>query len=77
MPQRKKLKEKVMKRQTLIELVDYVSSANGKFLKPVMQHINANMLSINLFRTLISAPRENKILEAFHLEEDEPSIDPA
>lgn len=72
----KNLKEKEIKRQTLTELVDYIASANGKFSESVMQEI-IKMVSINLFRTLTSPPRENKILEAFDLEEEEPSMDPA
>lgn len=69
-------KEKEVKRQTLLELVDYVSSVNGKFTESTMQEIT-KMVSINLFRTLTSPPRENKILEAFDVEEDEPLYDPA
>ncbi|KAL5793330.1 hypothetical protein ACOSP7_001924 [Xanthoceras sorbifolium] len=72
----KNLKEKDIKRQTLVELVDYVTSANGKFPEIVMQEM-VKMVSINLFRTLTSPPRENKALEAFDLEEEEPSMDPA
>lgn len=72
----KHLKEKEIKRQTLTELVDYVASANAKFPETVMQEI-IKMVSINLFRMLTSPPRENKILEAFDLEEEEPSMDPA
>ncbi|KAJ1391562.1 Protein phosphatase 2A, regulatory B subunit, B56 [Sesbania bispinosa] len=72
----KNLKEKEIKRQTLVELVDYVSSVNGKFTEIMMQEI-VKMVSINLFRTLTSPPRENKILEAFDLDEEEPSMDPA
>ncbi|KAF2316477.1 hypothetical protein GH714_041853 [Hevea brasiliensis] len=72
----KNFKEKDIKRQTLVELVDYVSSANGKFSETMMQEM-IKMVSINLFRTLSSPPRENKVLEAFDLEEDEPSMDPA
>ncbi|XP_058102149.1 serine/threonine protein phosphatase 2A 57 kDa regulatory subunit B' theta isoform-like [Magnolia sinica] len=72
----KNLKEKDIKRQTLLELVDYVASANGKFTENVMQEMT-KMVSVNLFRTLTSPPRENKVLEAFDLEEEEPSMDPA
>ncbi|KAI6700804.1 hypothetical protein NL676_015128 [Syzygium grande] len=72
----KNIKEKEIKRQTLVELVDYVTSANGKFPEVVMQE-TIKMVSINLFRTLTSPPRENKVLEAFDLEEEEPSMDPA
>ncbi|KAF8408374.1 hypothetical protein HHK36_007523 [Tetracentron sinense] len=72
----KNLKEKDIKRQTLLELVDYVASANGKFTENVMQEIT-KLVSINLFRSLISSPRENKILETFDLEEEEALMDPA
>ncbi|KAK3023591.1 hypothetical protein RJ639_044051 [Escallonia herrerae] len=72
----KNLKEKEIKRQTLVELVDYVTSANGKFTETVMQEM-VKMISINLFRTLTSQPRENKALEAFDVEEEEPLMDPA
>ncbi|KAL6971675.1 hypothetical protein U1Q18_031355 [Sarracenia purpurea var. burkii] len=60
---------------TLVELVDYVTSANGKFTETVMQEM-VKMVSMNLFRTLIPQPRENKVLEGFDLEEEEPMMDP-
>ncbi|KAL1179373.1 hypothetical protein V6Z11_A03G155000 [Gossypium hirsutum] len=72
----KNLKEKDIKRQTLLELVDYVSSANGKFSESVMQEA-VKMVSANLFRPLTPQPRENKVLEAFDLEEEEPLVDHA
>ncbi|XP_062105533.1 serine/threonine protein phosphatase 2A 57 kDa regulatory subunit B' theta isoform-like [Humulus lupulus] len=72
----KHLKEKDIKRQTLVELVDYVASANGKFSETVLQEI-VKMVSANLFRVLTSPPRENKVLEAFDVEDEEPSMDPA
>lgn len=72
----KSLKEKDIKRQTLLELVDYVTSFSGKFTDIVMQEIT-KMVSMNLFRPLTSPPRENKALEAFDFEEEEPSMDPA
>ncbi|XP_076954403.1 serine/threonine protein phosphatase 2A 57 kDa regulatory subunit B' theta isoform-like [Bidens hawaiensis] len=72
----KNLKEKEVKRQTLTELVDYVSSANGKFSETVMQEI-VKMVSANIFRRLTPQPRDNKMLETFDGEEEEPSMDPA
>lgn len=72
----KNLKEKDVKRQTLVELVDYISSANGKFSETVMVEI-VKMVSVNMFRTLTSPPRENKIPDAFDLDEEEPMMDPA
>ncbi|XP_047954535.1 serine/threonine protein phosphatase 2A 57 kDa regulatory subunit B' theta isoform-like [Salvia hispanica] len=72
----KHLKEKDVKRQTLVELVDYVSSANGKFSDVVLQEI-VRVVSTNLFRTLSTQPRENKVLEGLDVEEEEPLMDPA
>lgn len=72
----KNLKEKEIKRQTLLELVDYVSSANGKFSENAMQEL-IKMVSANLFRSPAAQPRENKAIEAYDLEEEEPSMDPA
>lgn len=72
----KHLKEKEIKRQTLLELVDYVTSANSKFPEIVMQEI-AKMVSVNIFRSATTTPRENRVLEAFDLEEEEPIMDPA
>lgn len=72
----KNLKEKDIKRQTLLELVDYITSANGKFTETVMQEV-IKMVSVNLFRSLTPQPRENKVLEAFDLEEEEPLMDTA
>jgi len=72
----KDVKEKEVKRQTLLELVDYVTSATGKFPESVVQEV-VNMVSTNLFRGPNPAPRENKVLESFDLEEEEPVMDPA
>ncbi|KAD3641134.1 hypothetical protein E3N88_30358 [Mikania micrantha] len=72
----KNLKEKEIKQQTLGELVDYVSSANGKFQETVMQEI-VKMVSVNIFRRLTPQPRDNKVLETFDGEEEEPCMDPA
>ncbi|XP_011098815.1 serine/threonine protein phosphatase 2A 57 kDa regulatory subunit B' theta isoform [Sesamum indicum] len=72
----KHLKEKDIKRQMLVEVVDYVTSATGKFNEAVMQEM-VKMVSINLFRSLCGQPRENKVVEGFDLEEEEPLMDPA
>ncbi|XP_022725637.1 serine/threonine protein phosphatase 2A 57 kDa regulatory subunit B' theta isoform-like isoform X3 [Durio zibethinus] len=73
----KNLKEKEIKRQTLLELVEYVTSANGKFSDAVLQEI-VKMISANLFRSLKPQPRDNKVVEGgLDLEEEEPSMDPA
>ncbi|KAL5222750.1 hypothetical protein ABZP36_027463 [Zizania latifolia] len=72
----KDVKEKEIKRQTLLELVDYITSATGKFPEPVVQEV-IKMVSTNLFRVPTPAPRENKAFESFDLEEEEPVMDPA
>ncbi|KAK9750971.1 hypothetical protein RND81_02G233300 [Saponaria officinalis] len=72
--QTKSLREKEVKRQTLQEVLDYVSSANGKFPENVMQEM-INMVSVNLFRSLASQPRENKVIEALDVEDEEPLMD--
>ncbi|KAM0939894.1 putative protein phosphatase 2A, regulatory B subunit, B56, armadillo-like helical [Dioscorea sansibarensis] len=74
--QTKSLKEKETKKQTLLELADYVTSVNGKLTEYVMQEI-IKTVSVNLFRPLLPAPREGKITEALDLEEEEPLMDPA
>ncbi|XP_062106046.1 serine/threonine protein phosphatase 2A 59 kDa regulatory subunit B' gamma isoform [Humulus lupulus] len=70
------LKEKDVKRQTLLELVDYISSFNSKFNEVMMQEIT-KMVAVNLFRTFPSFNHENKGLEMYDLEEEEPSMEPA
>ncbi|KAF8096397.1 hypothetical protein N665_0309s0023 [Sinapis alba] len=71
----KNIKEKDIKRQTLLELVDYVNnSANGKFSEVGIQEV-VRMVSANIFRTLNPQPRENKVIDALDLEEEEPSMD--
>ncbi|VFQ90019.1 unnamed protein product [Cuscuta campestris] len=71
----KNIKEKEIKRQTLLELMEYITSANVKFTETVMQEA-VKMVSANLFRELKPQPRENKV-EAFDVEDDEPAMDPA
>ena len=47
----KSVREKEIKRQTLLELVDYVNTGQGKFGEAIYEDI-VFMLSHNLFRTL-------------------------
>ncbi|KAL5203804.1 hypothetical protein ABZP36_008675 [Zizania latifolia] len=70
----KNLKEKESKCQMLMELIDYVASANGKFSEAVMLEIT-KMVSINLFRSSSPTPRENKAIEGVDPEEEEPLMD--
>ncbi|KAH7576703.1 hypothetical protein JRO89_XS01G0133500 [Xanthoceras sorbifolium] len=68
----KNLKEKDIKRQTLLELVDYISSVTSKFNEVAMQEIT-KMVAINLFRTF---PSSNHDLEMYDPEEEEPMMEP-
>lgn len=72
----KNLKEKEIKRQTLLELVEYLTSASGKFSENVMQE-SVKMVSANIFREFTPQPRENKLVDGVDLEEEEPAMDPA
>ncbi|KAJ9551653.1 hypothetical protein OSB04_015698 [Centaurea solstitialis] len=72
----KNLKEKDVKRQTLLELVDYVSSVSSKFNEVTMQEIT-KMISSNLFRSLPSSIHDPKLPEVFDPEDDEPSMEPS
>lgn len=72
-------REKEIKRQTLIEIVDYVNQGPGRFNNQVLEHINF-MLAQNLFRTLPPSSSEQTGLAKagmFDPEEDEPSLEPA
>ncbi|QDZ24395.1 regulatory subunit B of protein phosphatase 2A [Chloropicon primus] len=71
----KSVREKEIKRQTLLELVDYVNQGQGKFGEAMYEDI-VFMLSHNLFRTL--PPGRSSIEnEMFDPEEEEPTLEPA
>ncbi|KAJ0801387.1 putative protein phosphatase 2A, regulatory B subunit, B56, armadillo-like helical [Helianthus annuus] len=72
----KNLKEKDVKRQTLLELVDYLASVPSKFNEVTMQEI-IKMISSNIFRSLPSCIHDNKLPDVYDPEEDEPSMDPS
>ncbi|XVF21017.1 hypothetical protein REPUB_Repub12eG0054300 [Reevesia pubescens] len=72
----KNLREKDIKRQTLLELVDYISSVTSKFNEVAMQEIT-RMVAANLFRTFPSPNHDNRLLEMYDLEDEEPAMDPA
>lgn len=70
----KNVKEKEIKRQTLLELVDYANSGQGKFTEAVSEDI-IFMLSQNLFRTL--PPSRSHDVDNFDPEEEEPTLEPS
>ncbi|XP_078260901.1 serine/threonine-protein phosphatase 2A 56 kDa regulatory subunit alpha isoform isoform X1 [Rhinoraja longicauda] len=65
------LKSKEVKRATLNELVDFLTSSRGVLLEPVYPEI-VKMITCNIFRTL--PPSDNP---DFDPEEDEPSLEAA
>jgi len=73
----KNVREKETKRQTLLELVDYVNMGQGKFVESVFEDI-IFMLSQNLFRTLPPGRFSlAKDAEMFDPDEEEPTLEPA
>eukprot|EP00955_Chlamydomonas_euryale_P054009 355664-Chlamydomonas_euryale.AAC.5 len=70
----KRVREKEMKRQTLLEIVDYANTGAGKFTESVSEDI-VFMIGSNLFRTL--PPPRTHDQENFDAEEEEPSLDPS
>jgi len=70
----KQVREKEMKRQTLLELVDYANTGTGKFTEAVSEDI-VFMISSNLFRSL--PPVRSHEVTNFDAEEEEPSLDPS
>lgn len=71
----KNLKEKEIKRQTLLELVDYISSATSKFNEVTMLEIT-KMVAANLFRAFPSS-HDNKLPDVYDPEDDEPAMEPS
>ncbi|XP_072968286.1 serine/threonine protein phosphatase 2A 59 kDa regulatory subunit B' gamma isoform-like [Typha angustifolia] len=71
-------KEKEVKRQALLELVDYVGVANGKFTELAMQAAT-RMVAANIFRAFSSSYSECRRLrpDGFDAEEEEPAMEPA
>ncbi|EYU22561.1 hypothetical protein MIMGU_mgv1a007292mg [Erythranthe guttata] len=74
----KNLREKDLKRQILLELVEYVASANEKFTENLMLEV-VKMVSANIFRDFAPRPRENNniLLNSLDFEDEEPHMDPA
>eukprot|EP00982_Pelagococcus_subviridis_P009908 30957-Pelagococcus_subviridis.AAC.14 len=73
------VREKEIKRQTLLELVDYVNQGQGKFTEAVFEDCSY-MLAQNLFRGL--PPSNHEITgsasgDNFDPEEEEPTLEPS
>ncbi|PPD68734.1 hypothetical protein GOBAR_DD34384 [Gossypium barbadense] len=71
----KSAREKEIKRQTLLELVDYIQSGSGKITE-ICQEEMIKMVGINIFRSLPPASHENTGQGASDPEEEEPYLDP-
>lgn len=68
------IREKEMKRQTLVELLDYVNTGSGKFTEAVSEDV-IFMLSSNLFRAL--PPTKAHDQDNLDPDEEEPALEPA
>ncbi|KAJ3044123.1 Serine/threonine-protein phosphatase 2A 56 kDa regulatory subunit gamma isoform [Rhizophlyctis rosea] len=68
------LKGKEIKRQTLTELVEYITNNRGVITEPIYPEV-IQMFGINLFRTI--PPQVNPTGDAFDPEEDEPVLEMA
>ncbi|KAJ8753959.1 hypothetical protein K2173_001857 [Erythroxylum novogranatense] len=72
----KSAREKEIKRQTLLELVDFIQSGSGKITE-VCQEEMIRMVAVNFFRCLPPASHENTGQEAADPEEEEPCLEPS
>uniref|UniRef100_A0A5B6Z3V9 Serine/threonine protein phosphatase 2A regulatory subunit n=1 Tax=Davidia involucrata TaxID=16924 RepID=A0A5B6Z3V9_DAVIN len=72
----KMLREKEIKRQTLVELVDFIQSGSGKITESNQEEM-IRMISVNLFRCLPPASHENTGSENMDPEEEEPYFEPS
>ncbi|CAG8717899.1 13679_t:CDS:2, partial [Ambispora leptoticha] len=66
------LKGKEIKRATLTELLEYITTTRGVITEPIYPEV-VSMFAINLFRTI--PPQVNPIGDAFDPEEDEPVLE--
>ncbi|CAN6439353.1 unnamed protein product [Victoria cruziana] len=70
------VREKETKRQTLLELVDFIQSGSGKITEHVQEEL-VKMISINIFRCLPPASHENTGSENADPEEEDPFLEPS
>nr|GMC48848.1 serine/threonine protein phosphatase 2A 57 kDa regulatory subunit B' beta isoform-like [Ipomoea batatas] len=71
----KMMREKDIKRQTLVELIEFIQSGSGKICESNQEEL-IKMISINIFRCLPSALHETTGSENADAEEDEPYLEP-
>lgn len=72
----KMIREKETKRQTLIELVEFIQSGSGKINEACQEEL-VKMVSVNIFRCLPPASHENTGSENIDPEEEEPYLEPS
>lgn len=72
----KSAREKEIKRQTLLDLVDFIQSGSGKITEQCQEEM-IKMISVNIFRCLPPASHENTGQEATDPEEEDPYLDPS
>ncbi|XXG40157.1 hypothetical protein AAC387_Pa01g0943 [Persea americana] len=72
----KSAREKETKRQTLIELIDFLQSSSSKLSEHAQEEL-IQAVSVNIFRPLPPASHENTGADNVDPEEDEPYLDPA
>ncbi|MCO5612247.1 hypothetical protein L7F22_066511 [Adiantum nelumboides] len=70
------LKEKHIKKRTLLELVDFISSDSLKVTEFVVEEVT-KMVAANLFRALPHSMREDFHVDSFDKEDEEPILEPA
>ncbi|KAG8647191.1 serine/threonine protein phosphatase 2A 57 kDa regulatory subunit B' beta isoform isoform X1 [Manihot esculenta] len=70
------VREKEIKRQTLLELVDFIQSGSGKITETCQDGM-IRMISVNIFRCLPPAAYENTGQEVSDPEEEEPYLEPS
>lgn len=72
----KSVREKEIKRQTLMELIEFIQSGSGKIHETVQDEM-IKMVSVNIFRCLPPTSHENTGVEATDPEEEEPFLEPS
>ncbi|KAK7277498.1 hypothetical protein RJT34_22511 [Clitoria ternatea] len=72
----KNVREKEIKRQALMELVDFIQSGSGKISESCQEEM-IRMISVNIFRCLPPASHENTGQEPTDPEEEEPCMYPS